>query len=185
MLRKIVLALVALVVLAVAFVASRPDHFEVQRSANIEAPPAAVHALVNDFRSWSGWSPWEKLDPSMKKTYSGSGSGTGAVYEWSGNESVGEGRMTIVESVPPERVSIRLEFLKPVPSTADTRFEIAPRGAGSTVTWSMVGHNDFLGKLAGLFIDFESMIGRSYEEGLAALGRIAEGGASPGAATAP
>lgn len=174
MLRKIAIAFVAIGLLAVAFVATRPAEFSVQRSAGIEAPPAAVYALVSDFRAWAGWSPWEKLDPAMQKTYSGAERGEGASYAWSGNSAVGEGRMTIVESVPDERVVIRLEFLKPYASTSETRFEIAPRGAGSAVTWSMKGENDFLGKLASLFVDVEAMIGASYDEGLSALKRIAE-----------
>src|SRR5688572_27065970 len=124
----IAIALVA-VVAAAALVAARPSQFRVVRSRTMAAPPEVVHALVNDFHKWTEWSPWEKLDPNLKREYSGPPSGVGASYHWVGNNKVGEGRMTITESQAPHGVTLRLEFLKPWKATNTTRFDFVPGGS--------------------------------------------------------
>jgi hypothetical protein len=176
MLKKILIALVIIVAGLALVIALQPATFRVTRTATIAAAPADVFALVNDFRNWDAWSPWAKLDPAMKTSYAGSPSGQGAVYSWVGNSDVGEGSMTIIDSQPASRVNIRLEFIKPFASVADNLFEFAPAAAGTTVTWTMSGDNNFLSKAFCLFTGgMDGMIGPDFEKGLAQMKAVAEG----------
>ena len=170
-------ALIALAVVAVVFavaVAMQPDEFRVARSATIAAPAPAVFAQVNDFRRWQAWSPYDKLDPAMKRTYEGPAAGTGASYTWAGNANAGEGRATITESRPNELVRIRLDFAKPFASTAIAQFAFKPNGERTTVEWSLAGKNNFVAKAAHLFLNMDRMVGGQFEEGLAQLKSVAE-----------
>lgn len=177
--KKVILTILALlavgILVVVAIAATRPGTYAVERSAEIAAPPARVYTLVNDFHHWPQWSPWEKLDPAMSKTFGGAPSGEGATYAWSGNDQVGEGTMTIVESEPDSRVGIQLEFVKPWESTSRTDFTFVPAGAGTRVNWRMTGENDFTAKLFTVFMDMDQMIGKDFETGLANLKSVAEG----------
>ena len=74
--------------------------FSMSRSTRIEAEPARVHALLDDFREWQKWSPWEGLDDNLHREYSGPDHGVGSTYHWSGNKKAGEGEMAITESTP-------------------------------------------------------------------------------------
>jgi hypothetical protein len=174
MLKKILLGLVVAVVALAGFIATRPSTFSVQRTATIQAAPDIAFALVNDFHQWGEWSPWEKLDPSMKKTHEGAASGVGAQYSWIGNGDVGEGRMTIEESKPSELIRIKLEFIKPFESTSSTLFSFKPEGEAVSVTWKMEGNNDFIGKAFSVFMDMDGMIGKDFEKGLASMKTLAE-----------
>jgi uncharacterized protein YndB with AHSA1/START domain len=169
MLKKIAIVLVLVLAAFAAFVATRPAEFRIARSRTVAAPPDVVHPYVSDFQHWPEWSPWEKLDPAMKKEISGAPAGTGAVYYWSGNSDVGEGRMTITDSRPPQSVTIRLEFLKPFAATNTTQFDFVPSGTGTSVTWAMTGHNNFMAKAFSVFMDMDKMIGADFEKGLASL----------------
>lgn len=163
------LALVVLLILFVIVVALRPSDFRVERSAALRAPAQAAFAQVDDFRNWRAWSPWEKLDPALKRSYEGPPCGTGAVYSWQGNKDVGEGRMTITESRPGELVRIRLEFFKPFAATNTTEFRFQPQGDSTAVTWSMSGRNNFFAKAISLFINMDRMVGGMFEQGLAQM----------------
>jgi uncharacterized protein YndB with AHSA1/START domain len=174
MLKKILLALLAVIAVFVVVVATRPAKFHIERSAEIAAPPAVVFALIDDFHAWQSWSPWEKLDPNMKREHSGAPKGKGAAYAWSGNEDVGSGSMTISESTPPERVQIQLEFKEPWQASNVTLFSVEPAANGSNVTWSMEGENNFGAKAASMFMDMDAMVGKDFSTGLANLGAIAE-----------
>jgi hypothetical protein len=174
MLKKIALGLVVLAGGFAAVVATRPSTFHYERSTTVAAPPGAVYALVSDFHRWGSWSPWEKLDPDMKRTFDGAPSGAGAKYAWTGNDKVGEGRMTIEEAKPGESVRIKLEFLKPWAATNSTTFTLQPAGAGVRVIWAMEGTNTFGAKAVGLFMSMDKMIGDDFEKGLAELKRQAE-----------
>jgi hypothetical protein len=184
MARKILIGVAALVVLLVIVILTRPATFHIERSLTMSAPPETAFAQVNDFRAWPAWSPWEKLDPQMKKTFEGPPAGAGAKYAWTGNDKVGEGRMTIEKSEKPSTVGIKLEFLKPFEATNDTTFTFAPTAGGSKVTWAMDGENTFMGKAASLFMDMDKMLGDDFEKGLAAMKTAAEAAskAAPGAA---
>ena len=167
----IVLALVAGVLI---FAATKPDTFRVQRSASIKAPPEKVFALINDFKRWDAWSPWEKKDPAMKRTFGAVTSGKGAVYAWEGNREVGEGRMEIAESVPPSRVKLKLDFLKPFEAHNVVEFNLEPKGESTNVTWAMQGDTPYFAKIIHVFIDMDSMVGKDFEAGLANLKAAAE-----------
>jgi carbon monoxide dehydrogenase subunit G len=169
MLKKIAIALVLILAALAAFIATRPAEFRIARSRRLAAPPDVVHAYVNDFHQWPAWSPWEKLDPAMKREHSGAPAGPGAVYYWSGNDQVGEGRMTMTDSRPPQSVTIRLEFLKPWAATNTTQFDFTPSGAGTNVTWAMTGHNNFMAKAFSVFMDMDELVGPDFERGLSNL----------------
>jgi hypothetical protein len=166
----VVVAVIALVVI----VALRPAEFRIARSAKISAPPPAVFSQVNDFHKWTGWSPWEKIDPALQRTYEGPAAGEGAIYAWKGNKNVGQGRMTILESRPSELIRIKLEFLKPFACTNTAEFTFQPEGNQTAVTWSMSGVNQFMGKAFGLFMNMDKMIGNDFEKGLASMKSLAE-----------
>jgi uncharacterized protein YndB with AHSA1/START domain len=154
---------------------AQKDQYEVVRSTTISAPPAKVHGLITDFHEWTKWSPWEDLDPELERTYSGSGSGAGSVYEWSGNRKAGEGRMEITEDAPPSRVVIALDFIKPFKSSNTTTFEIEGDGDGSRVTWRMVGPKTLATKIMGIFKSMDKMVGPDFEKGLSRMKAAAEG----------
>jgi hypothetical protein len=181
MIRKILLYGIVVIVLIIAIfcvvVAMQPAHYQVERSATINAPAPVVFAQVNDFHKWESWSPWEKIDPNMKKAFSGSASGNGAVYNWVGNDQVGEGRMTITDSRPSDLIKIKLEFIKPFAATNATDFTFTPQGNQTNVKWTMAGDNNFIGKAFCLFMDMDKMVGGDFEKGLAQMKTVAEGAA--------
>ncbi len=161
-----------------AFAATRPHRYQVERSRKIDAPAEIVFAQIEDFRAWPAWSPWEKVDPDMKRTYEGPARGVGAGYAWDGNRHVGKGKMTITQSTPSTAISCRLEFMKPFVSVATTGFTLEPAGDQAvTVTWSMDGNNNFTGKVFSIFMNMDKMIGGQYEKGLANLELVAKAAA--------
>jgi hypothetical protein len=175
MLTKILIALAVLVIAFVVIVATRPSEYRVARTVTISAPALAVFAQVNDFHRWDAWNPWAKMDPAMKQTYEGAPAGTGAVYTWTGNKQVGEGRMTLTESRPPDLIRINLEFLKPFAATSTAEFTFRPEGQRTAVTWSMVGKLNFVTKIVHLVVNMDKMIGGNFEKGLADMKAVAEG----------
>lgn len=174
MFKKILIVLVTLIVVLVGVVAVQPAEFRITRSATIAAPPSAVFEQVNDFHKWNDWSPWAKLDSHAKNTFEGPAAGTGAKFAWSGNNEVGEGSMTITKSKPSERILMDLVFVKPFAATNVTEFTFRPDGAGTAVTWSMNGRNNFIGKAVGLFMNCDKMVGGQFEKGFANLKAVVE-----------
>ena len=174
MLKRILLVVVVLIGALLAYAATRPDSFRVERAAVIKAPPAKVFALIDDFHQWAGWSPWDKLDPSMKRSHSGAASGKGAVYAWEGNGDVGAGRMEILETTAPSRVLIRLDFIKPFEARNTAEYTLRPEGEATRVTWAMYGPAPFVSKLMQVFVSMDAMIGKDFEQGLANLKALAE-----------
>lgn len=177
MLRKILGLLASVFVLLLLVIALQPDDFRIERRATLNAPAAAVFPHVNDFHLWNTWSPWAKIDPAMQQSFTGAAAGKGAVYSWNGNKDVGEGRMTILESRAPELVRINLEFIAPFKATNLTEFNFKGSGNQTEVTWSMSGHNDFMLKAVGLFMNMDKTVGGDFERGLAQLKSVAEGAA--------
>lgn len=173
MLKKFALGLVVLLIALAAFIATRPDSYTVSRSTVVPATPDVVFALVSDFHHFERFSPWADRDPNLTTTFDGPPTGVGATYAWKGNSDVGSGKMTVTAATTNKSVDIRLEFLEPFPSTATTRFELAPEGEGTQVTWSMQGNNNFMAKAFGLVFDMETYIGGDYEKGLARLAEAA------------
>jgi hypothetical protein len=172
-LRKVLVGLIAIVGLLAGVIATRPAEFTIERSGQVPGAPAIAFSLVNDFHAWTAWSPWEKIDPGMQRSYEGPASGVGSIYRWSGNEDIGSGSMTITESRPNERIVLDLEFIEPFPATNITSFTFAPAGDETNVTWKMQGRNGFMGKALSLVFDMEQMVGSSFERGLADLKAVA------------
>ncbi|WP_420125007.1 SRPBCC family protein [Longimicrobium sp.] len=173
MLQFVAIAAGAAVAGVLGVAARRPDTFRMHRSAVIDAPPERIHPLISDFRKWADWSPYEKLDPEMKKTYSGAATGRGAVYAWEGNKKAGAGRMEMTETSP-QRIAINLEFTRPFKASNVTTFTLQPHGAGTEVTWAMEGPNPFINKVMGVLINLDRLVGKDFEAGLANLKTIAE-----------
>ena len=169
------IAIVVLIVGVLAFAATKPDNFRVQRSTSIKAPPEKISAVLSDFRAWDAWSPWEKVDPKMQRTYSGEPRGKGARYAWAGNSEVGEGSMTITEAQP-SRVALDLDFVKPFEGHNKVVFTLAPKGDATEVTWDMQGPSPYITKVIQVFCDMDGMIGKQFEAGLADLKSLAEKG---------
>jgi hypothetical protein len=175
MVKKILGLLAVVIAVLVVVVATRPDAYHVERSIDISAPAPVIFPAVADLKAMGEWSPWDKRDPAMKKTYSDATTGVGASYAWEGNKQVGKGKMTVVESRAPERVANKLEFIEPFPSVADTAMDLKPSGPTSThVTWSMDGKSNFIGKAFSLYMSMDKAIGPDFEAGLASLKTIAE-----------
>jgi uncharacterized protein YndB with AHSA1/START domain len=179
MIRTIAIAVALLLALplagVLAFAATKPDSFRVERSATIAAPPERIFPLVSDFRQWRGWSPWEAKDPAMERTLSSPGQGVGAAYAWSGNGEVGAGRMEIVEAVAPARLAIRLDFERPMEAHNLVEFTFAGQSGRTEVTWAMHGPSPYLAKVMTLFFSMDRMVGGEFEAGLAKLKTLAEG----------
>lgn len=170
MFKKILIGLAVVVIGFIGFVATRPSDFRIERTATVDAPPQVVFNQVNDFHNWQVWSPWAKLDPNAKSDFMGVSSGIGAGFHWAGNNQVGEGTQTILDSRTPEFIQIQLDFLKPLKSSAIAEFTFAPQGENQTVvTWTMYGKNNFIGRAMCVFMDMDKMVGGQFEQGLANL----------------
>ena len=174
MLKIIGIVIVVLIAGVLILAATKPDTFRVQRAASIKAPPEKVFALINDFNRWGAWSPWEKKDPAMKRTFGATTSGKGATYAWEGNKDVGQGRMEIAESVPSSKVALNLDFVKPFQAHNVVEFKLEPKGDATNVTWAMQGDTPYFAKIIHVFINMDKMVGKDFEAGLANLKAIAE-----------
>lgn len=164
MLPIIAVAVVGAVGTVLGLASRKPDTFEVERSETIEAPPEKIMALLEDFHRWGEWSPWEKLDPDMKRTFSGAPKGTGAAYAWQGNSKAGAGRMEIIESSP-LHVKIKLDFTKPFEAHNVVEMRLEPRGSATNVTWSMHGPATFITKIFMVFMNMDKMVGKDFAKG--------------------
>lgn len=174
MLKIIALVVVVLIVALLVFAATKPDISRVQRSASINAPPEKIFPLINDFHHWGAWSPYEKLDPTMKRTYSGAANGKGAMYAWEGSGKAGIGRMEIAETSPASKITLNLDFVKPFEAHNIIDFTLEPTGDSTNVTWAMHGHSPYLAKVMHVFFDMDSMVGKDFETGLANLKALVE-----------
>ena len=174
MLKKILVLSIVLIGAVLLLAGFQPNEFNVKRSVKIKAPPAKVFAMIDDFHQWGAWSPWEKLDPAMSRTFSGSASGQGAIYTWKGNSDVGEGRMEILQSTPPSNLSIKLDFISPYEGHNTAEFTLASQGDMTSVTWYMFGPMPFISKLMSVFVSMDTLIGKDFDAGLANLKVAAE-----------
>lgn len=174
MIKLIVTAITALAAAFLIYAATRPNSFRIQRSLVIKAPPDRIFSLINNFREWEAWSPWEKVDPAIQRTYSGTPAGTGSIYEWSGNKEVGKGRMEITGSTPPTKVVIKIDFIVPMEAHNTIEFTLEPQGDTTTVTQAMYGPNSYLSKVMGIIFNMDHMIGGKFDEGLTNIKSIAE-----------
>ena len=175
MLKKILIALLAIIAIFLIVVALQPSEFHVERTATMAAPPATVFDQVNDFHKWEAWSPWAKLDPNAKITFGGPPSGTGTIMTWAGNNEVGEGKMTLSESRPNELVKINVDIVKPMEGSSTTEFAFKPEGDQNAVTWSMSGHHNFIAKAMCLVMNGKKMMAGIMDKGLANMKSVVEG----------
>ncbi len=162
---NILLAIAVAIVVLVFVVALQSSEFRVTRTATISAPVAVVFAQVNDLHKWEAWSPWAKLDPAAKTTYEGRETGVGACFRWAGNNQIGAGSMTILESRTGNFIQFPLEFLRPFKATNTAEFNFKSEGSQTTVTWSMFGRNNFMGRAVGLVMNCDKMVGGQFERG--------------------
>lgn len=174
---KIILTVVGVVVAGVigllAFAATKPDTFLIQRSTVIDAPPEKVYALIQDFRQWGQWSPFEKLDADMKRTFGEPAAGLGGTYAWEG-KNAGTGKMTIKEATPGRRVAIALDFTKPFPANNTATFDLEPAAGGTKVTWAMSGKSNLMFKVMDTLMGMDKTLGKDFDKGLAAMKAAAE-----------
>lgn len=173
MLIKIVLFIAVAIAAILLYAASKPDSFHVERSIDIKAAPEKIFTLINDFHLWNAWTPYNK-DPAMKKTFSGSASGKGALYAWEGNKEVGRGEISITATTPPNKVELDLHMIEPFEGRNVVVFTITASGDASKVTWGMDGKQNFMVKVMGLFFSMDNMVGKDFEVGLARLKTAAE-----------
>lgn len=176
--RKALLAIAAIVAVAAAgilgYAATQPDSFRIERAAAIEAPPEKVYAILSDLRRGVEWSPFEKTDPDMKRSFSGAERGEGAVYEWDGNGDAGAGRIEIVEAAEPSKLVLSLDMTRPMEARNTVQYTLIPDGGATNVTWSMHGPTPFVSKVMCLFFNMDAMVGGMFEQGLASLKTLAE-----------
>lgn len=171
----LILILIAIaVIIFVIAAAMQPSDFRVTRTTTISAPASVVFPHVNELQKWDAWSPWAKLDPNAKNSFNGPASGVGAIMRWAGNNKVGQGSMMITESRPDEFIQFKLEFLKPFKATNTAEFTFNSENNQTTVTWSMYGKNNFMGKAMGLIMSCDKMLGGQFEKGLATLKSVVE-----------
>ena len=169
-------ALVVIVVLlgaAWAFVASRPNTFRIERATTIKAPPEKIFPLINDLHGFNTWNPVAKVDPDMKLSYSGPQAGRGAAYAWE-SRKMGVGSMEIVDTAPPSKVVLKLDFVKPFAGSNVVEFTLQPKGDSTDVTWEMRGPMAFIPKIMNLFVSTDKMVGGQFETGLADMKAVAE-----------
>ena len=174
MLKTIFVVIFVAIGAVLIYAATKPDTFRVERSIVIKAPAEKIFPLINDLHQWAPWSPWEKMDPALKRIYSGTSSGVGAIYEWQGNRDVGHGRMEIIDSTAPVKVVLKLHFIKPFEANNTVEFVLRQEAGSTRVTQAMYGPSPFISKLMSLAFSMDKMVGTKYEEGLANLKSLAE-----------
>ncbi|MGZ4968957.1 MAG: SRPBCC family protein [Methylobacter sp.] len=171
-----ILVIIGLVLLAALFiyVTTRPDMFRIWRAASIKAPPDRIFALINDFHNWDAWSPYEKADPAIQRKLSGTSRGKGAIYEWASYNKAGTGRMEIIQSSPPSKITIQLDLAEPLEVRSIVEFTLEAKNDTTQVTWDMHGINTYIGKVIGIFYNRDNKVGKDFEQGLINLKTIAE-----------
>jgi hypothetical protein len=172
----IAVIVVVFIVAVLAYATTKPDTFRVRREIAIIAPPEKIFPLINDFKNWGSWSPYENKDPNMKRTYGSATSGKGALYAWDGDKNIGKGSMEITESSPSSKVALKLDFTSPFEAHNMVEFTLQPQGNSNVtkVSWDMHGPAPFMAKVMHVFINMDRMVGTDFEVGLANLKTLAE-----------
>jgi uncharacterized protein YndB with AHSA1/START domain len=174
MIKKVLAGIAVVLAILLIYGASKPGDFRVQRTIAMQTSPEKIFPLINDFHQWPSWSPWEKLDANMKRTFSGPPNGTGSVYEWDGNNKAGKGRMEITDCVPASKIGIKLDFIKPMEGHNNIEFTLQPSSRSTNVTWVMSGPLTYPGKVMTVFVSMDKLIGSDFETGLANMKAVAE-----------
>lgn len=172
MLKKLLGALLIVVIVLVGVGFMLPREARVERSIVIDRPAAAIFPLMNSLKRFSEWSPWGQYDPNMKMSFSGPETGPGAAMHWAGNSKVGSGDQMITESIPDKRVNVDVNFGEMGSSKAS--WLLNSDGSATTVVWTLDANlgNNPIGRYMGLLMD--KMVGPDYERGLLQLKALAE-----------
>jgi len=170
----VAIALAVLIAIVLGLAVMRPDTFRVQRSIDINAPADKIFPLINDYRNWGSWSPYEHVDPDMQRTFSGAPSGKGSIYEWRGNKNIGHGRMEILDTATPSKIVIKLDFFSPFEAHNMAEFTMQPKGGATNVTWAMHGPVPFMAKIIHMFMNMDRMVGGQFQQGLVSMKAVAE-----------
>jgi hypothetical protein len=173
MLKIVVITVVVLLAIVLIYAATRPDILHVERTIDIKATPEKLFPLINDFKQWDAWTPYNK-DPAMKKTYLGSASGKGAMYAWEGNKEVGRGEISIADTTPPREIVLALHMIQPFEGRNHVVFSLDAKGNSTRVTWTLEDRHRYFMKVLSLFLNLDKMIGGDFETGWARLKAVAE-----------
>lgn len=168
-----IVVFICVIVGVLIYAARKPDSFRIERSISIPTTPENIFPLINDFHQWEAWSPWEKIDPAVQRTYNNIANGVGATYEWKGNNKIGHGRMEIIESIPSTRVRLKIDFISPFEAHNTVEFSLIPQGNTTLLTQAMYGPSPFISKLMSLFCSMDKMVGEKYEQGLTSIKTLA------------
>ena len=174
MIKKILIGVLGLIVVLVIIGFVLPGKFEITRSEVINAPSEFVFEEINDLEKWGGWSYWHSLDPNMKITYGQQTSGNDATYEWVGNSSVGEGKLTITESNPTSLITADLFFMQS-DEPAKVIYTFEPNGDSTKLTMSFstdLGMNPLMRWMGTVM--FPSEMEKAFDHNLSKLKEIAE-----------
>ncbi|MES2581015.1 MAG: SRPBCC family protein [Pseudomonadota bacterium] len=163
-----------IIIALLVFTSFKPSTFRVERLVNIQASPEKIFPVINDLHQHLNWSAWEKIDPNMRRIFSGPPSGVGAIYEWNGNRQIGQGRIEILESIPSSRIIMKIDFIQPFKATNTLEYTLKAQSNSTTVTHAMFGDSPYIANLMCLFFDREKMVGGKFEESLNALKVICE-----------
>jgi len=174
MMQKILIGLIAMIGSFLALILLQPSDYQITRTTTISAPPQDVFAQIDDFHRWQAWSPWAERDPKAKVSFDGPASGKGAMFAWSGNNEVGEGRMTLTESQSGEHARIKTDFVKPFVGSSYSDFSLKPEGGATSVSWTISGQNDFIAKAICMFVSMDKVLGGEMEKGLASMKQLVE-----------
>lgn len=174
MLKIIAITLLGAIIIILILAALKPNTFRVRRQASIKAPPGTIFAFLNDFHKWGAWSPWEKLDPAMERTFSGAETGKGALYAWNSRGKAGVGSMEITDTNAPSKLTLALNFIKPFKNSCVVDFTLEPQGDSTTVAWDMEGPTPFVAKIMHVLFNMDKMVGKDFERGLANLKTVSE-----------
>ena len=174
MVRKVAISFSVLLFAFLGFVATKPSRYAVSREIAIDAAAERIFPLLNGSKAAHGWSPWSEVDPDAKWSFSGPDAGVDSRSDWTDGKKLGRGSATVVESVPPQKVVIRLEYVEPMPMVQTAEYLLRSEGGKSVVTWRVHGENSFVGKLFGVFFDMDAQVGGLFEKGLARLKSQAE-----------
>lgn len=170
----ILFLIIAAIAVFLIYVARLPSAFLITRHMTISVPAALVFEQVNNFHLWQAWSPWARIDPNANTIFEGPMSGIGAIYRWSGNQQIGAGNMTIIDSQPNQLIRIRLEFIRPQPGVSTTEFTFESDEGNTLVRWSMSGHNNFITRAVCTFVSMDKIVGSMFEQGLHNLRAVLE-----------
>ncbi len=169
-----ILGFLILLVIAYAVIAllAFDKHFYFEKSIVINAPKEKVWQHAGSLKGFNTWNPFIKLDKNVVITYTGNTGEVGEAYHWKGNDQVGEGKQTVVEAIPNEKLTSSLHFIKPWEGDAKGSFILTPEGSGTKVTWTMENELQPMMKLMKPMM--KSQIGKTFGQGLEDLKKLSE-----------